>query len=143
MGKKTLLIAYIEMVPIRISYVPEPKLTRLAVNEYNEYKHSQGDYVLDISINSKPALLDRIRKNYIRHNLTNYDKILDEIIGHKDMRDVYPILKQKVMDRIDIEWKKQAAQSINARRALTRPLTELTAGFNHIPMTQNIPYTTP
>ncbi len=103
----TLLFAYIEMVSIKIKYVPEPILTQLAINEYNNWNNSYGVRFRYLTENSKPEVLDRIKKNYIRHNLTNYDEILREIKGLEGAGKVYPILKWKVMNRIDTEWSKR------------------------------------
>lgn len=103
----TLIFAYIEMVSIKIKYVPELILTQLAVDEYNDWKHSYGYRFRYLTENSRPEILERIKKNYIRHSLTNYDEILKEIKGLAGTGKVYPILKQKVMNRIDAEWSKR------------------------------------
>jgi len=107
MAANTLLFGYIETVSIKIKYIPEPLLTQLAVNEYNEWKQSHRARLRYLTENSRPEVLDRIRKNYIRHNLTNYDEILRGIRGFEGTSKVYPIIKQKVMDRIDTEWSKK------------------------------------
>jgi predicted patatin/cPLA2 family phospholipase len=103
----TLLFAYIDMVTIKIKYVPEPILTQLAINEYNNWKNSYRVRFRYLTENSKPEVLNRIKKNYIRHNLTNYEEILREIRGLEGAGKVYPILKWKVMNRIDTEWSKR------------------------------------
>jgi hypothetical protein len=99
------LYKYVETVPIEIEYVPEPQVTLDAINAYNDWHDFDYNYVNPVSLDSDEMFLTRIRGNYIRHNLTNYDEILAEIKGHTGIKEVYPDLKRKVMSRIDSEWK--------------------------------------
>lgn len=108
--KTAKLYRYVETVPIEIKYIPEPELTQTAIISYNQWQanrpsvlNGNRDYTV-ASENSDKEFLDRIRKNYIRHNLTNYDDVLAEIKGKIGISEVYHILKKKVMDRIDNEW---------------------------------------
>lgn len=103
------LFAYIENVPVIVEYVSEPELTYYAISAYNNWQCNRPSVVNGnndgnhANINSDKAFLARIRTNYIRHNLTNYDSILAKIGGKVGISEVYPELKKRVMARIDAE----------------------------------------
>jgi hypothetical protein len=99
------LYKYVETVPIEIEFVPEPKVTIDAIDAYNDWHDYDFDKGNPASLDSDELFLMRIRGNYIRHNLTNYDEILEVIKGHTGIKEVYPDLKRKVMNRIDSKWK--------------------------------------
>jgi hypothetical protein len=100
------LYKYVETVPIEIEFVPEPQVTIDAINAYNDWHDYDFDnYTNSVTLNSDELFLMRIRGNYIRHNLTNYEEILAVIKGHTGISEVYPDLKRKVMKRISMEWK--------------------------------------
>lgn len=108
------LYKYVETVEIEIEFVPEPKVTYDAIDAYNDWQvnrpsviNGKNDY-REATKNSDEGFLSRIRGNYIRHNLTNYDDILAVIKGHTGISEVYPDLKNKVMTRINIEWERHA-----------------------------------
>jgi hypothetical protein len=57
-------------------------LVTAAVDAYNDRQKARDDYDSDYaSVNSSPEFLDRITRNYIRHNLTDYDALLASIRG--------------------------------------------------------------
>lgn len=70
---------------------------RQACARYNERK----DYLAEAAtVDSDPAFLRRITENYIRHERTNYDDILDEFAGVVGIDDVYDRLKSYILRRI-------------------------------------------
>ena len=105
------LYNYVETVPIEIEFTPEPKVTYEAIEAYNIWQENRPSVIngnnsyQEAFIKSDEVFLCRIRGNYIRHNLTNYDEILAVIKGHTGISEVYPDLKKKVMSRINAEWK--------------------------------------
>jgi len=105
------LYKYVETVPIEIEFVPEPQVTIDAINAYNDWHDFDlNNCINPASLNSDELFLMRIRGNYIRHNLTNYDEILAVLKGHTGIKEVYPDLKRKVMNRIDSEWKSKSQE---------------------------------
>ena len=113
------LYKYVETEQIEIEFVPEPKVTYDAIDAYNDWQENRpsvmngkNDY-REATKNSDEGFLSRIRGNYIRHNLTNYDDILTIIKRHTGIREVYPDLKNKVMTRINIEWERHATSEEN------------------------------
>jgi hypothetical protein len=113
------LYKYVETVSIEIEFVPEPQVTYEAIEAYNIWQENRPSIIngnksyQEATINSDDGFLGRIRGNYIRHNLTNYDDILAEIKGHTGISEVYPDLKNKVMTRINIKWKNHATSEEN------------------------------
>lgn len=110
--KRTNLFSYVESVPIIIKYIPEPQVTTDAIESYNYWQSRRPSIVkgknsfVPANMESDDFFINRIRSNYIRHKLTNYDEILKVIKGHVGVGEGYFTLKRKVMDRIDTEWSK-------------------------------------
>jgi hypothetical protein len=107
------LFAFIDSVEIKVQFVPEPLLTEKAIHAYNTWQNNRPSVIngnnegFYADINSDSSFLDRIKSNYIRHNLTNYDEILEEIKGKTGITEVYPELKKRVQERIKEEWNRQ------------------------------------
>ena len=54
-----------------------------------------------IDIDHLPAnVLHRWEVNYIRHELTRYEKLLDQIRGLVGTRDIYTVIKGEILDKI-------------------------------------------
>ena len=80
-----------------------PKVNNLlkkAINHYNDFKASIGDYDLYASKESDKEFLNRIMVNYIRHMLTNYDDKLDNIYGKVGVKEAYQLLNKKIYSEI-------------------------------------------
>ena len=92
------MIQYVRFVKLYINYIPEDQVTELAINAYNTLHNA------NVTINSNKDFLERIHKNYIRHCLTNYDNILESLNGEFGKDEVYPVLKQQLIKRIDNAW---------------------------------------
>lgn len=107
------LFAYVDNLQIKVNFLPEPILTEKAIYVYNNWQKNRPSVIkgnnegFHANKNSDGDFLDRIKSNYIRHNLTNYDDILEEIKGKTGITEVYPELKKRVQERIREEWNRQ------------------------------------
>lgn len=80
------LIARIEAMTVKVSVLSSARVTGLAIDSYNrrqedrafERGYDPGDHV---HRDSDPAFLERITVNYIRHNLTSYDRTIEGLFG--------------------------------------------------------------
>ncbi|MFZ3382608.1 MAG: hypothetical protein WA144_01655 [Candidatus Methanoperedens sp.] len=76
-----------------------------AIEAYNEFK---GNLALErknieyetATIDSDPTFLKRITKNYLRHELSNYEDKLEEIFGKTGTYEAYIIIKKKIEKKI-------------------------------------------
>ena len=84
-------------------------LFELAINSYNNFEHykevSRNNYFANYITESKtelnPDFLHRITCNYIRHNLIEYDGMLEKYIKSKVGREnLYNILKKRIHTEI-------------------------------------------
>lgn len=107
------LFAYVDSIEIEVEYIPEPQLTRDAIDAYNMWQANRPSVAngkregFRAGKDSDKAFLARIKSNYIRHNLTNYNEILEDIKGQVGISEAYPELKKRVQDRIATEWNNQ------------------------------------
>lgn len=107
--KKEKLLEFAENVKIKVKYIEEPQLTDLAIQSFNNW-HFLHDDVPPASRNSDEVFLDRIRNNFIRHELTNYDRIIAHIRGQIGKHEAYQLIKERVMERIDEEWNRKKTE---------------------------------
>lgn len=98
-------LSYANTIQIKIDYIPEPIVTELACESYNDYHRNDGR---TISLDRDEEFVERIKKNYIRHELTNYDDILSEVRGRLGYGEAYETLKNRVSERIDETWGSQS-----------------------------------
>jgi hypothetical protein len=97
-------LSYANTVPITIDYIPDPIVAELACDSYNEYHKYDGRR---ISVEYDGEFVERIKRNYIRHELTNYDEILSVVHGEIGYGEAYDTIKNRVTERIDETWKSQ------------------------------------
>lgn len=98
-------LSYANTVPITIDYIPDPIITELACESYNQYHRYDGRR---ISAEYDDEFVERIKRNYIRHELTNYDEILSAVHGEIGYGEAYDTIKMRVTERIDETWKSQS-----------------------------------
>lgn len=96
------LLDYADSVDIQIRYLSDVTLTKMAIKSYNDWNFRKGKE--KVTIYSDEVFLERIKNNYIRHELTNYDEILSEIKGKVGKNNAYYIIRNKVEERIHNRW---------------------------------------
>jgi hypothetical protein len=76
----------------------------LAFDNYNEWCLNHCNFWIPrISPRSSPSPVARLCVNYLRHNLTDYDKILNENVRKLGIH-VYPLVKCKVIEQIATKY---------------------------------------
>ena len=113
--KREKLIEFAENVKIEVRYMPEPQLTRNAISAYNSWNVEKiySGKCEAASTRSDEIFLIRIRNNYIRHQLTNYDAILAQIRSKVGTHEVYDTIREKIAERINHVWKEKSSQGDN------------------------------
>lgn len=76
-----------------------------AIESYNAFRGSlafkRKNFEYEpATIDSDPAFLKRITKNYLRHKLSNYHDELDKIFGKTGKDEAYMIINKKIKDKI-------------------------------------------
>ena len=104
------IIQYVKFVKLHINYMPEAQVTTLAVDAYNKLHNT------NVTVDSDENFLERIRKNYIRHCLTNYENVLEILNGEFGKNEVYPILKEILIRRIDDAWRAKQIEGCGMKR---------------------------
>lgn len=77
-----------------------------AIKSYNAFK---GSLALErknfeyepATIDSDPAFLKRITKNYLKHKLSNYEDKLEKIFGKTGTDEAYMIIRKKIDEKIE------------------------------------------
>ena len=84
--KITRLFAAIEAMPITVTTLTATQVVANAIRDYNSEQRDRamrrGDYDwAGASLDSDPLFLERITVNYIRHKLSQYDRVLETTAG--------------------------------------------------------------
>jgi len=100
--KESELLKYIDSIEIEVKKMEIEKIKNLAIEEYN-FHQGEIDHFENMLIGKKDldsAFLSRITVNYIRHNLTNYEDLLEELEGKVGKYEAYIKLKNKILEKI-------------------------------------------
>lgn len=92
------LLAAVEVMPVFVEKIDRNKLTKLAINAYNE---RNWDSDMPAHVRSDAHFLDRICVNFIRHELTNYDVSLEEAAGKVGVSVAVGKIRAKVYSTIE------------------------------------------
>lgn len=92
-------IAIIDGANIKVRVLDRENVVTQACIHYNDKDRDNPDCEC-ASKHSDPIFLNRICVNYLRHELTTYDDIIDSIKGHVGKDKAYALLKAKVLDVI-------------------------------------------
>ena len=75
------------------------ELLKSAIANYNNWNKNRGDFEA-LSTTSGPKTLTRLKVNYIRHNLTVYDKELESYFGKTGIKEAIMLFRQRVYEEI-------------------------------------------
>ncbi len=100
--KQASLLERVRNMKVIVQKVPNNKVVKDAVNAYNirksdRYMVFDGDFA---TVDSDLDFLARITVNYIRHNLTEYDRILYKLAGKTGKGKALKLLWEKVFQAI-------------------------------------------
>lgn len=101
---------YLENVKWQIRKKPYKRVVNEAIRSYNRWKDRQAilreDFFDSSQVadeDSDPEFLKRITRNYVRHELTNYDEVLGELRGRVGMEEAYEIIKNSKIEELIVE----------------------------------------
>lgn len=112
-AKRSELREYINNLEVDVPVIPFEKLVMWACQHYNDRKEdsalSRSEYIPIpkdqlASLKSDPSFLYRICKNFIRHQMTDYEKELAGFFGKVGKQEGYELLKEKIMNEIDAKY---------------------------------------
>jgi hypothetical protein len=83
-----------------VAVLPMAELIQRACDAYNDYQSANRREYDWASPRSRPDFLDRIMVNYLRHELTPYEKRLYEVAGRVGVRDAEQMIRESVYDAI-------------------------------------------
>ena len=92
------LLAAVEEIQITVPSFPLPQVIQNACDKYNHFHDgldSDHDW-LQASTDSDSCFLDRITVNYLRHQLSSYEKEIEEVFGKVGVRQAYKEINRKV-----------------------------------------------
>lgn len=98
------LLEQVKKIKVRLSKLSKKVLIKRAIQHYNDHRADTSsewgwDYEL-ASLSSDLFFLVRIQVNYLRHQLTKYDKELMKITGRVGKGEAYHVISKKVFTMI-------------------------------------------
>jgi hypothetical protein len=98
--KRDKLMSYVESINVDIPEKDINVVRKNAIDSYNDWQFSRMDSSFFASESSDPDFLDRITVNYLRHEMTQYERQLYMIKGKTGKVKAYSKLKRKILDAI-------------------------------------------
>ncbi len=92
-------LIYFENVPIKVEVIPHKELTRLAKKDYEKFQHERENWQAD-TYGADNKFIDRIKVNYIRHNLTDYDFLVEQASILEGSQEAIILIKKRVYSEI-------------------------------------------
>lgn len=90
---------YVHSIEIKIPDIPAPQIFEMAIEHYNDYHFNRwnydGKYISSYKGLDNETLI-RLTSNLIRHQLTNYDILLEEEYGKVGIDYFHNYLKEKI-----------------------------------------------
>jgi len=97
------LLQKVSEMPITVDLLPLDKVLDDAIRHFNAHPKRERDN-RGADKGSDQPFLDRIMVNHIRHNLTHYDKFLDEVERKTAAMDARELINQRIYDAIAQEY---------------------------------------
>jgi len=91
------------------------QLIRKACASYNQL-NSYRDGFVAATPNSSPEFLDRIAVNYLRHQMTDYEELLDRQFGKVGTAEAKEVIREKVYDAIGDTYPSLADECFSQQR---------------------------
>jgi hypothetical protein len=102
--KKEQLLEELVGWQIEVEIEPYQDVVDDAIESYNSFhldlRYERGHTYTPATAKSNPEFLRRITVNHLRHNLSDYDRRLDDLFGKVGKSEAYIILNQKIYTSI-------------------------------------------
>jgi hypothetical protein len=95
------LLAAVEAVTIAVKRIDLDELRRAAIEHWEDRKRERGCYDAD-GRDADESTIRRWMVNYVRHCLTNYDPMVNGLVGQVGRAAAYDMLKDRTIEKI--EW---------------------------------------
>jgi hypothetical protein len=102
--RKERLLTWAEEYPIKLPNIPREKLMKDAYDSWYWYKYDDDYEYDDEVISSENDFIHRITINYVRHDLTKYEELLEEIKGKVGIGEAYECLKHRIIEAIENKY---------------------------------------
>lgn len=113
MQKRADLLKQIDNMSITVEYLKTDKLVKKSIKHYNDFQKYNGNFNSDLASNkSDSKFLKRIVINYIRHELTRYDKAIDALLGKVGKKEAFIRLNQRIYQKIADIYPDYAEESL-------------------------------
>jgi hypothetical protein len=97
--RKTLL-AWVDELEIKIPEIAKDRLREKAVEHFNLRQAERGRVRDVATLESDPDFIDRIVVNYLRHECSMYERLLDATFGKVGVDEASLRIKERVLDEI-------------------------------------------
>lgn len=102
--KREALLETIRRLEIKVPQIERDELIERACDSYNSHKLGlyleRGYEYTPASKDSNPQFLERLMVNYLRHEMTDYERLLARTYGRVGVRAAYYEIAKKVYDAI-------------------------------------------
>ena len=88
---------YVKSIKVEVPLMTRTELVSRAIEHYNEFWFGTGKRAVE---GDDDTFLERISVNYLRHELTLYERHLDEIAGKTGARGARSLLRSTIYDKI-------------------------------------------
>jgi hypothetical protein len=118
--RRAALVERAGAMQVRVQVVEPGELLRRAIRHYNkrhnewlasrEYRYGRDDGWQPASTQSDSLFLERIQANYVRHQLTRYDRALDELACQVGVAEAGAVIRWRVYEEIASVYPHLAAE---------------------------------
>lgn len=99
--KEALTLKLVSAVQITVTRIDLDALRKLAIEHRNHYRaHAIETGLTDYVVNPDDATATRWMRNFVRHNCTLYDEIIDDLSGLVGRDEAYRLLRDRVENEI-------------------------------------------
>lgn len=106
--KRSRIMTYVESMRVDVPDIPKEELFKRAVASYNNFRSMKAsrrdEWFEPATVDSDEHFLNRISKNYLRHQCTKYETELGRIFGKVGVDEAYMKLKEKINGAIDEKY---------------------------------------
>lgn len=119
--KKNKLLEEIDKMEFSIKVIPVNMVLANSIESYNEFHEEMsmeyGHYNFKpVNANADSDFLERIEVNYIRHNLTEYDRELEEMAGKIGVNEAVIKIKNRILDSIAKKYPELREQCLKQKK---------------------------
>jgi hypothetical protein len=97
-AKRESLLLQVRDMQVSVQDLSADRVRFLAIKAYNDWNSDA------VSLDEDAKFLDRITVNFIRHNLTEYDEVLEQVAGRVGVNDAVKEIQRKIYQAIAMRY---------------------------------------